>query len=188
MNFGETVGKTAILVIDMLKDFVSGVLGSEKAGKIVPNIKTLLDKAREKKIPVIYVNDAHLPQIDEEFKLWGPHAVKGTEGAEVIDEIKPKAGDFVLEKRRYSGFFETGLDLLLRELGVTDLILVGVTTDICVKHTAADAFYRGYKIIVPRDCVASFKESDHEWALNYMQKIYGVEVTDVKEVLGRITR
>jgi len=81
----------------------------------------------------------------------GPHAIKGTEGVEVIDDIKPTSKDFVVERRRYSAFFETGLDLLLRELGVDTVVLTGLHTNICVKHTAADAFCRGYNIIVLKD-------------------------------------
>ena len=179
--------KYAILVIDMLEEFVKGALKIERAERIVPNIKKLIERAREKKVPVIYVNDAHLPQVDAEFKLWGAHAVKGTPGAEVVEELKPREGDFVVEKRRYSGFFDTDLDLLLRELGADTLILTGIATDICVKHTAADAFFRGYKIIVVEDCTESFTEKDHKWAIGYMKKIYGAEILTVDKVLEKLS-
>jgi len=77
--------------------------------------------------------------------------MKGTEGSELVDELMPKEGDYVLEKRAYSAFHETGLDMLLRALGVYTVILTGLHTNICVRHTAADAFFKGYRIIVPID-------------------------------------
>lgn len=77
--------------------------------------------------------------------------MKGTEGSELVDELKLKEGDYVLEKRAYSAFHETGLDMLLRTIGVDTVILTGLHTNICVRHTAADAFFKGYRIIVPKD-------------------------------------
>ncbi len=180
--------KYAIIVIDMLNDFVYGSLKCDRAKLIIPNLKKLLDKARELKIPIIYANDAHVPEVDHEFKLWGSHAVKGTWGAQVIDDIKPKEGDFIIEKRRYSSFYETSLDLLLRELGVVTVVLTGLHTNICVKHTAADAFYRGYNIIVLKDCVQTFTDEDHEWGLRYMEKIYGAKIMTSEEFLKEITK
>jgi len=179
--------KYAIIVIDMLKDFVYGSLRCERALLIVPNIKNLITKARERNIPVIYANDAHVPGVDHEFRLWGPHAIKGSEGAEVIDDIKPTGNDFIIEKRRYSAFFETGLDILLRELGVDTVVLTGIHTNVCVMHTAADAFFRGYNIIVVKDCVQAFTEEDHEWGLRYMERIYGAKLVGVNEFLKLIS-
>ncbi|HKZ62447.1 MAG TPA: isochorismatase family protein, partial [Nitrososphaera sp.] len=78
----------AILVVDMLNDFVHGKLKCERAKRIIPNIKLLLDSARENKTPIFFCNDEHLPIDTYEMKLWGPHAMKGTEGARVIVELK----------------------------------------------------------------------------------------------------
>ena len=178
--------KPAILVIDMLNDFVHGVLKVERAPRITPNIKRLLEHARRKGIPVIYTNDSHLPKVDREFKVWPEHAVAGSWGAEVIEELRPAEGDYIVRKRRYSAFYSTDLDLLLRELEVDTLILTGLVTDVCVQHTAADAFFRGYHIIVPRDCVDSLTEERHLSALEYMKNIYGCEVVSTDELLGRL--
>ena len=180
------MARYAVIVIDMLNDFVHGSLKCERAKMIIPNIKRLLDEARRRGIPVIYANDAHVPKVDLEFKLWGEHAVKGTWGARVIDELAPQPGDYVIEKRRYSSFYETSLDLLLRELGVDTVILTGLHTNICVKHTAADAFYRGYKIIVVKDCVQTFSDEDHEWGLRYMEKVYGARIVSLEELLKEL--
>jgi nicotinamidase-related amidase len=173
------------MVIDMINDFVTGVFKNERAEKIIPDIQRLLNFARENKIPVIYVNDAHLPNVDTEFDVWPQHAVAGTWGAQVVDELKPKKGDFVIEKRRYSAFHGTGLDQLLRELKVDTLILTGVVTDICIQHTAADAFFRGYKIIVPEDCVETIDEQTQKAALDYLKRVYGSEITRADELMKR---
>jgi len=177
--------KTAVVVIDMVNDFVTGVFKNERAEKIIPNVMHLLDFVRENNIPIVYVNDAHLPNVDTEFDVWPQHAVAGTWGAQVVDEIKPQKGDFVLQKRRYSAFQGTGLDQLLRELKVDTLILTGVVTDICIQHTAADAFFRGYKIIVPEDCVEAINEQSQKAALNYLKRVYGTEITKADEIMKK---
>ena len=177
--------RVAIIVIDMLKDFCTGSLKCDRAGRIIPNIKKLVDYGRGK-IPIIFSNDSHLPTVDKEFDLWGPHAVAGTPGAEVIDELRPRVDDYVINKRRYSGFFNTDLDLLLRELGTEKVILTGLHTNICVRHTAADAFFRGYRIVIPEDCVESFTEEDHKSGIEYLKKMYGAEITTTDELLKRL--
>ena len=177
--------ETAIVVVDMINDFVTGTLKCESATKIIPNIKRLLDFARKKKIPVIYTNDTHLPGIDEEFEIWPQHALVGTEGAEIIEELKPVNGDYVLQKRRYSAFFGTYLDLLLRELKVDTLVLVGLVTNVCIQNTAGDAFFRGYGIIVPEDCVEAVSEEAQKAGIGYMKTIYGCKIINVDELMKR---
>jgi nicotinamidase-related amidase len=171
----------AVLVIDMIADFVTGKFGSKEAQSIVPAIKALLARARELNIPVIYLKDAHEKE-DIELKIWGEHAMKGTPGSEIIQQLSPVEGDIVVEKRFYSGFINTKLEEILRNLKVKELILVGVSTDICVQNNAAEAFFRGYSITVPRDCTASITKEGHERALEYMQRIYGAKIVNSKEV------
>lgn len=175
--------KTAVIVVDMINDFVTGALKCERAQRIIPNIQRLLDFARKKGMPVIYTNDTHLPGIDREFELWPAHALVGTKGAEVIDELKPEQEDYVLQKRRYSAFFGTHLDLLLRELRVDTLVLVGLVTNVCIQNTAADAFFRGYRVIVPEDCVEAPTEEAQKSAIEYMKTIYGCKITSVDELV-----
>ncbi|MGN0962786.1 MAG: cysteine hydrolase family protein, partial [Clostridia bacterium] len=117
--------KTAILVVDMLNDFVTGALKCDRGLAIVPQTAKLLKSARENGVAVIFCNDAHIKGIDHELKLWGDHAIAGTKGAEVIPELELSETDYVVPKRRYSGFFHTDLDLLLKELGVDTVIMTG---------------------------------------------------------------
>ena len=177
--------RTAVIVFDLINDFVTGVLKSDRTPKIIPNIKALLDHAREQRAPIVYATDAHLPEIDPEFDIWGKHAEAGSWGAEIIDELKPKKGDFRIFKRKYSAFHGTDLDQMLRDLKVDTVILTGVMTDICIQHTAADAFFRGYKIIVPEDCVEAIDAATHEEAIRFMRKAYGPEITTSKELLKK---
>lgn len=177
--------KTAIIVIDMINDFVTGVLKTERAQRIIPNIQHLLAFVRKKKIPIVYTNDAHLPDVDKELEVWPAHALAGTRGAQVIDELKPLEGDYVIQKRRYSSFHGTGLDQLLRDLKADTLVLVGLVTNICIQHTAADAFFRGYRIFVPEDSVEAPTEKDQKTSLEYMRKMYGCKITTVKELIEK---
>jgi nicotinamidase-related amidase len=179
--------RMAVIVSDMLNDFVTGALKTDRALKIVEPIKKLVEAARKYGVPVIYSNDAHLNIDFEVVEKWGNHAIKGTPGAQVIPELVPTKNDFVVEKRVYSGFYETGLDSLLRSLyngiGVETVILVGLHTHICVRHTAASAFYRGYKVVVPSDGVEAFTRKDQEEGLKYLRDIYNVEIKTVDEIV-----
>lgn len=173
--------KPAVLVIDMLNDFVTGKLGNERVKSVIEPIRRLLERARAAGVPVIYVGDAHLPS-DPEIAIWGPHAMKGTKEAETIPELAPQSGDTVLEKRTYSAFYETGLDLLLRSLGVDTVVITGLHTNICCQHTAADAFTHGYRIVVPEDCVNAFTEEEHREGLAYLRRVYGATITSSEEL------
>ncbi|MEM0001157.1 MAG: isochorismatase family cysteine hydrolase [Desulfurococcaceae archaeon] len=173
--------KPALIVIDMLEEFVYGRLKSPSAVEIVPAIKSLVEKARERNVPVIFVADRHLP-FDHELGIWGPHAMHGSKDAEIISELKPTGKDIVLYKRSYSGFRETGLNYILRDLGVDTVVLTGIHTHICVLHTAIDAFYERYKIILVKDAVAALSREDHEYSVKYMQQVLGAMVMDARQV------
>lgn len=167
----------ALLVVDMLKDFVyeDGALPVPGAKKIIPCINEKIREFRERGEPIIFVCDAH-EEDDREFRVWGRHAVDGTEGAEVIDELDKREGDIVVKKKRFSAFFGTNLEEILRERGIDTLVITGVLTNICVLHTAADASMRNFKVVVPKDCVATVDEPTQEWALRHISEILGGEV------------
>jgi nicotinamidase-related amidase len=171
------MAKEAILVIDMLKDFVEkgAPLEVPSARKILPKVKLRIEEARKKGIPVIYVCDAHRNQ-DEEFKRWPKHAILGTEGAEVVEELKPEKTDFIVKKRRYSGFLGTDLDLLLKELKIGKLHLTGILTNICVFFTAAEAAMRDYEVVVYRDSVAALSEKYHKFTLDQLNQVFKIKV------------
>jgi nicotinamidase-related amidase len=179
----ERIVGESLIVTDMLQEFVYGKISSPRAKNVVEPIKDLLDAARTSKVPVIYVCDSHLPN-DPEIRVWGNHAMKGSEGARIISDLSPKTVDYVLEKRVYSGFHETGLDLLLRDLNVSSVVIAGLLTEICVRHTTADAFMRGYRIRIPRDGVEAFSEEEQKRGLEYLKKVYGAEITNSSSIIS----
>ena len=165
--------KPAILVVDMLNDFVTGALACDRGKAIVPATAELLDAARAAGVPVIFCNDAHRAGIDRECELWGDHAIVGTPGAEVIPELKLSDKDYVVPKRLYSGFFQTDLDILLKELGVKTVVMTGLHAHMCVRHTSADAYCLGYDVVVAKQATDSFTEEDYINGLAYLKTCYG---------------
>ena len=161
----SSVGK-AVVVVDMQNDNVGGFCRG-----IIPNIKLLLEKARERGIPVVFACDSRYPS-DFIFSKWGHKlsCIRGTEGVKVIEELGPQATDVVIEKRMMSGFFGSDLDFTLRQMGVQSLIVVGVATVGCVLKTALDALELGYEVMVPADCCATPAPEYHELSL----KIFGI--------------
>lgn len=176
-----------VIILDMLNDFVTGELKTERAARIISNLKKLIEAARKHGVPVMYSNDAHYEHDFEVIRKWGVHAIKGTLGAQVIPELAPREEDFIVEKRAYSGFYETGLEPLLRSLyggkGADTVILGGLHTHICVRHTAADSFFRGYKIIIASDGVEAFTQKEHEEGLKYLKEVYNAEIKTVDEII-----
>jgi nicotinamidase-related amidase len=199
--------RPAILVIDMQNDFVKGKLKCDRADKIVLNIKQLLENARVRRIPIFFCIDEHLPTDTYEMNLWGPHAMKGTEGAKIIDEFEAHKGkkidnigqtaltttthEYVIPKRTYSAFDGTGLEGALRGIydgeGADTLIITGLHTNICDRHTCYDAFVRGFDIIVPEDGVEAFTEEEHKSGLEYMKRIYGAKIQKMADIIHSLS-
>ena len=144
-------------------------------GQIIPVIQKELTRARSAGEAVIYLTDNHVPD-DAEFKIFPPHAIAGSRGAEIIPELAPEDEDNVILKRRYSGFFGTDLDITLRERQVDTLRLVGDCTNICVLYTAADARNLGYAVEVVREAVTSFDQKAHHDALRELEKTLGAKI------------
>ena len=178
---GDTMGR-AVVVIDMLNEFVYGKLGGERSRAVIPCIKRLLDHARTNGIPVIYVKDAH-EEDDLELEVWGEHAMKGSEESEIIPELEPMPGEIVLEKSTYFSFHDTGLDEILRDMDVDEVILTGLLTNICIKLAAAEAFVRKYSITVPRGCVNAVSQEIHDSALKEMAELYMANIVDLDQVI-----
>lgn len=177
------LGHPAVLVIDMQRDFVDAGAPIECAGarEVVAPILQLLAAARADRIPVIYTQEAHrAAKVDFGLELdyeEPEHCLEGSPGIELLPALAPQPGDHLIIKRRYSGFFATDLDLLLRGLSVDTLILVGVATDVCVRATAQDAQQLGYRVVVPRECVAGTSEAQHEAALRNIEYVFGYVVS-----------
>lgn len=160
--------KDAIVVIDMLNDFVDpqGVLTCPNARAIVPRIQEVLEFGRQNGIQIIFVQEAHRTN-DADFRVRPVHAVRNTWGSDFIAELRPREelGDYIIQKRRHSVFSHTDMDLFLREEGIRTLALTGVWTNVCVRSTASDAMFLGYDVICLKDATASQDDAMHQAGL-----------------------
>jgi ureidoacrylate peracid hydrolase len=150
---------TAVVVVDMTNDFCveGGVMVLPGYEALIGPQLAVIHAARAAGSPIIFVNDEHRPQQrrDREFLKRIPHCLEGSWGAQVVDALQARSDDIHVVKRRYSGFFNTDLDLTLRDLEIDSLIVMGVVTNICVRSTVHDAFFLGYRAFIPEDCVAA---------------------------------
>ncbi len=168
----------AVLVIDMLRGFLEEghpLYCGQNARRIIPEIRILLEKEITASSSVFFLCDRHAPD-DLEFRMFPPHCIRNTIEAEIIPELTGYQGD-VIPKTRYSAFFNTPLEGKLAEIAPERLIVCGVCTDICVCHTVADARNRDYEVEVPVNCVASFNDEAHRYALEHIEKVLGAKLT-----------
>ena len=178
----------ALISIDYTNDFVAEA-GALTAGipaqAIHDRILELTKEFTERGDFVAYTIDRH--EADDsyhpEMKQFPLHNVAGTWGHDLFGDLQAYyeqtadlANVYWTDKRHYSAFAGTDLDIRLRERGITDLTLIGVDTDICVLHTAVDAYNLGYQITVVSDAVASFNQAGHGWALNHFKTVLGATV------------
>ncbi|MBO0461203.1 cysteine hydrolase [Enterococcus sp. DIV1298c] len=178
----------ALISIDYTYDFVAddGKLTTGEAGQAIETALTDHTKSFiEANDYVVFAIDAHDPTDDfhPENNLFPPHNVIGTNGRdlygslqEIYTEYQTQANVYWIDKRHYSAFSGTDLDIRLRERGITELYLTGVCTDICVLHTAVDAYNLGYQLFIYEDAVASFDPIGHDWALKHFQTVLGAEI------------
>ncbi len=169
-----------VLVSDMLRGFLEEgypLYCGEGARRIIPNVQRLLEKELTKGSKVFFLSDHHAPD-DPEFSMFPPHAIEGTAEAEVIPELAKFKGE-VIPKKTYSSFFGTPLEEKLKKLKPKKVIVCGVCTHICVLYAVADARIRGYEVEVPVDCVASFDEKSHCFALDYIENTLGAKLTNI---------
>lgn len=149
--------KSAVLVIDVLNDFVEpdGAMPLPGAKALYDPINRLTAAARTAGAAVVWVCAEYDPD-DRLFEKRVPHCLVGTRGAEIPAELVREPADRVQHKRRYSAFFGTDLDLWLREHAIEQVVLCGLVTNICVRSTAHDAFFHGYDVVIARDaCMAT---------------------------------
>jgi nicotinamidase-related amidase len=169
--------KKALLIIDMLNDFVNPkgkLYCGEESRIIIPYINNLIRSIKHENGVVIFICDSH-DENDLEFKQFTPHCIKGSDGARIIDEFYNK-GDYIIEKKRFSGFFRTDLEKILIEEKITEVHVVGVCTSICVMDTVSDLKNRDYEVFVHKRGVADFDKEAHEFAIKRMEKVLGAHI------------
>lgn len=166
--------RSAVVVVDMQNDFVKegGKLLVPSAIETVPQIQRLIDRAREKGVRIIYTQDTHFEN-DPEWKIWGEHCRYGTWGWQIIEELKPREEDLIVQKNRYDGFYGTWLEHFLSHTwDIRDLVIVGTMSNVCVLHTAASAGLRWYHIVVPADGISTITDFDQAATLRQVSWLY----------------
>jgi biuret amidohydrolase len=200
--------KAALVVIDMQNDFVrqDAPYESPAAREMIDDLNRLIGACRAHDVPIIFTAHAHRSDGSDLGAVKHIHpltaegrALKaGTEGVQLYPKLDVAETDYVFEKRRYSAFFATDLELLLRNLGVDTLIIAGVATNVCCESTTRDAYFRDFKVIFLSDGNGTISLADAGWGaysaddvqrytLTNIATFYG-EVAPISEVLERIER
>jgi len=169
----------ALIVVDMLKGFLvegNPLYCGHAVRRIIPFVKAKVEEFDKKGDLIVFLADRH-DRDDKEFQTFPPHCVKGTEEAEVIEELKEYAKRHtIVPKTRYSGFHGTSLDRILGEAGPDRVEVVGICTNICVLFTVEELRNRDYPVRVYAEGVASFDRDAHEFALGQMETVLAAEV------------
>jgi len=179
----KTEAGSAIVVVDLVNDFVTGVFGNERALRTAVRTGEFLQKVGNR-LPLIFTMDTHLEN-DPEFAVWGRHCVAGTEGSMLFKGLTAFGGQRIT-KRHFDSFYDSDLDGVLRANRISHIFISGISTDICVLHTAAGAFFRNYDISVISDLCSSIAEENHNIALENMRKNYGARIITVEDAMSEI--
>jgi nicotinamidase-related amidase len=165
--------KPALLIIDMVKDYFKEENHypiTPLARKIIPPTNALINQFRKKRFPVIFSTDAFA---EDDFIFKGkmhPHAIKGTKGAEVVEDLDMEPEDLWLPKPRFSAFFNTDLEKILRDQDITLCAVAGIATNFCVLATVMDALCHDFKAVILEDCSAAFSDRMHAQCLDLYRK------------------
>ena len=180
--------KTALVVVDMQNDFVKdgGSLVVPDAESTIPAISDLLGLARRSGMKVVFTQDTHAAG-DPEWDIWPEHVEEGSWGWEIVDELSPREGEYVIRKIRYDAFYGTHLDHYLRFWGVDTLIICGTVANICVHYTAASAALRWYRVIVPKDATSALHSFDLESSLRQTAFLFNGTITESTDIKTRET-
>lgn len=200
--------RAAVIVVDMQNDFGAPGGMFERAGIDISGIaaaaeatRPVLRAVRDAGIPVVYLRMEHAPDLSDVGPTDGPHWIKhlplrvgdevvapdgsnsrilvrDTWNTKILDALTPEPGDHIVSKHRYSGFFETELDEVLRGLGANYLLVTGCTTSVCVESTVRDAMFRDYSCIVLEDCTAEpigagLSRTNHAASLLVIETLFG---------------
>jgi nicotinamidase-related amidase len=182
-----TGANSAVLVLDMITDFdfEDGERLYPNALKVAERLSEVKTRAMDAGVPVIFVND-NFGKWNEDFGGY-VDSIRTTsdKGRKIIEMIGPEDGEYHILKPQRSAFYATPLGVLLLKLNVSNLILTGVTTDICILFTAHDAYMRGFHIQIPADCTAAVEESYHKSALEFLQRVTDADIRPSTEISFR---
>lgn len=170
---------TALILVDVINDFFDprGSNYHPSYDAVLEAIQRLVAAARRGDVLVVHAREAHRPGPDFEYRKLPNHCIAGSWDAAPPGSLEARRDDVIVHKRRYSAFFATDLDLLLRERGIRRLVVAGVKSHVCVRATVQDAFGLGYEVWVPREATGSNHPHLHEASLEDMDRYMGRVVT-----------
>ncbi len=183
---------SALLIIDMQKFFLDPKSPTFTCGgiAIIPNIKKLINVFRKIKLPVIYTKHVHHPELLDAGIMswwWDGMCVEGTPESEIHHELEPTPQEKVILKHRYSGFYNTDLETVLRCLKVEDLVITGIMTNMCCESTARDAYFRDYKTFFLADATGTINEEMHLASL--LNLAFGFAyITTTEDIIKQLTK
>ncbi len=183
-----------LVVIDITRD---SLLPEEESGialqgapQAVENARRVVGAAREADVPVIFIQEIHRSNmVDFGRELDGAedvHCLEGAPGAQFLDDLRPLENEYYVPKRRYSAFFGTDLEILLKGLGAKTLVLIGFLTDVCVHYTGADAHQHDYCIRVVRECVAGSSVEAHQASLNALEYLQSGAIVSASDMIDAL--
>ncbi|WP_255259712.1 cysteine hydrolase family protein [Lentibacillus sp. CBA3610] len=182
---------TALVLIDVQKESEFGIEG---VGSVVNNTEKLIAECRKAGIPIIFTRHINRgdtiglsnkePLNDEGRPVFYDD---GTDAVEIFDQIKPEKGDIVIDKYRWSSFYDTSLDLMLRNMGIKHLIMGGFVTDGCLMTSVFDAFFRDYQVNLIKDMCGTTNEGAHMASIMIMANwVYDLAVFDTSEMIKKL--
>lgn len=183
--------RAALLVVDMQKFFLDQNSPTYTCGgpAILPSVKRLIQSFRESSRPVLFTKHVHHPDFIDAGIMrwwWEGACIEGSPESELPQEIAPLANEKVVLKHRYSAFYNTDLETILRCLNIEDLVIAGIMTNMCCESTARDAYYRDYRVFFPADATGTINEEMHVASL--LNLSFGfAHITTVREILGQLT-
>lgn len=183
--------RSALLVIDMQKFFLDPNSPTFTVGGsvILPGIKKLIKAFREAGRPVIYTTHVHHPSLNDAGIMewwWEGMCLEGSEESKVHEELAPLPHEKVIAKHRYSSFYNTDLETVLRVLKIEDLVISGIMTNLCCESTARDAYFRDYRVFFLADGTGSIREEMHLASLLNISYGFGY-VTTIDEIVKDLT-
>jgi len=180
MTSGDTNHKSpvALILIDVINDFdfPDGAQLLRNALPIAPRLARLKQRARRARIPAIYVNDNFGQWRSESSKLVEYCVRPKSAGRRFVERLRPDREDYFVLKPMHSAFFQTPLEVLLRYLGASSLILCGLATNSCIVCSAHDANMRGFRVAVPSDCSAARTSREHRQAIQHIKEMANAKV------------
>jgi nicotinamidase-related amidase len=178
---------TALILLDVITNFEfdDGDVLLRNTLAMAKKLAVLKERANRSGVPVIYVND-NFGKWQEDFKVMSEHFARSeAKGKKVVELLRPGSDDYYVLKPHRSAFYSTPLEILLRDLKVKELIITGVTTDICVLFSANDAYMRGFDLHIPSDCVAAVKPTHSKRTLEFMERVLKADTSPSDKISFR---